>query len=131
MAVLVIISVVTVMITFRPTIDMTKGFESRIFFEEMLSQLKLGQQQAVTQNINVAVNFSVGTQSYFIQDLSNNRLLYQKSLPEHLELKDSRRFVYSSQGSISQFDTIRFEVVQSGEIIKLVFQLGNGQFELQ
>lgn len=129
--VLLMISLVLIFISFRPPSHLTEEIESRLFFEEVLSRLKLSQQQAIIQNKNIAVIFSVGTQMFTIQDRTVGQLIFRTELPEHIRLTKGSEFLYYPQGGISNFNTVVFQNTRTGQLISLVFQLGNGQFELQ
>lgn len=129
--VLSMISLMLIFTSFRPSGHLTEEIESRLFFEEVLSRLKLSQQQAIVQNKNISINFSVGTQSFFIQDRTVGQLIYTSELPDHIILTRGNQFLYYPQGRVSNFNTVVFQNTRTGRLISLVFQLGNGQFELQ
>lgn len=51
--------------------------------------------------------------------------------PEHIQFQTPYMFMYLQGGGVDQFRTISFYDYDRNQRIYLVFQLGNGQFELQ
>lgn len=129
--VLIIVSFVLLITTYRPSQNIVQQIESQIFYDNLLSELKLCQQQAILQKRFMVVHFFVSNQSIVFEDRQYGQLSRTIDLPDHIAIVNGHNFEYSPEGGVSQFNTVIFQDLMTNEVTRLVFQLGNGQFELQ
>lgn len=129
--VLVLLSAMSLLLMFRPNINLSKQIESRIFFDEVMSHLKQAQQIAILQKRLISVEFHASLNQLRIRDAYSQERIATLDAPEHIQFQTPYMFMYLQGGGVDQFRTISFYDYDRNQRIYLVFQLGNGQFELQ
>lgn len=115
----------------RPNVNLSKQIESRIFFDEVMSHLKQAQQIAILQKRLISVEFHASLNQLRIRDAYSQERIATLDAPEHIQFQTPYMFMYLQGGGVDQFRTISFYDYDRNQRIYLVFQLGNGQFELQ
>ncbi|MBZ6528246.1 prepilin-type N-terminal cleavage/methylation domain-containing protein [Aerococcaceae bacterium DSM 111021] len=129
--VLVIISGMSLILMIQPDVNITKQIESRMFFDEVMSHLKRAQQLAILQRTIISVEFHASLNQLRIRDIYSQERIATIDAPDHIEFLTPFMFWYLQSGSVDYFRTVSFYDSNIEERIYLVFQLGNGQFELQ
>lgn len=114
-----------------PADKLQTNLEKRSFFDHLTASMKYSQQLAVNQSHSTTIYFDLESNSIIFRnipaEMGNSRLI----LPDNLELMTNYTIRYLPNGRINQFRTINFYDNYNNKQIKLVLQLGNGQFEIQ
>lgn len=114
-----------------PRNNLQNSIEHRFFFDQLTAGLKFSQQLAISQSHSTTVYFDPPSNSIIFRNIPSDLGNYPLTLPENLQLMTNYNFRYLPNGRISRFRTITFYDLQDEKQIKLVLQLGNGQFEIQ
>lgn len=131
LVVLFVISIIMLVITIQPKIDLTAKIEERIFFDNVISELKKAQQTAILQQKSITIRFHAGDNQIIIRDTSTQESIATLQPPDHIAVLTAMAFQYYPSGSVDYFSTVSFYDSLELERIYLVFQFGNGQFEIQ
>lgn len=129
--VLFIMGFMLLVLTITPQQKMTNSINDRIFFDQLVSELNLGQTLAITHNQALRVNFSMTGQTVSFELIESNYPSTQLYLPSNWRLKRNFQFIYLANGRINRFDTVTFYHTQTSKTVSIVFQLGSGRFELR
>ena len=131
LVVLLVISTIILVITIQPKTDVTAQIEERIFFDNVISELKKAQQTAILQQKSITIRFHAGDNQILIRDTRTQEHIATLQPPNHIAVLSAMIFQYYPSGSVDNFSTVIFYDSIEQERIYLVFQFGNGQFEIQ
>lgn len=120
---LLVVSFLCLLLVRLPVQEFQNDLESRLFFERLEAQLNLTQQEAIVHRRAQKVFFDAGHQEV--------KLAHQVlPFPLGWSIKQNFIFYYLANGRINQFKTVSF-FHTDGRIVRVVFQLGSGKFEIQ
>ncbi|MCR8969334.1 competence type IV pilus minor pilin ComGD [Facklamia sp. 7083-14-GEN3] len=126
LCVLSVFSILMIFLTSLPYQQLKANYQTKVFKDQLKSQLYLAQDKAIIDQDPVQVVFSKRGIIYFWQ-IESRKNFSQLIIPKHLKLLNSFSFYYLSSGRINDFETVYFENSE-GNNFELVFQLGSGQF---
>ncbi|MGF3227086.1 competence type IV pilus minor pilin ComGD [Facklamia sp. P12932] len=126
LCVLSIFSILMILLIALPYQQLKADYQTKVFKDQLKSQLHLAQDKAIIDQDPVQIVFSKRGVVYFWQ-VESRKNFSQLKLPKHLNLLSSFSFYYLSSGRINDFETVYFENAE-GDNFELVFQLGSGQF---
>lgn len=127
--VLVIVSFLVVCLSFLPKKNWVHQIESKLFFDQLKSELNLAQEAAIIQGYSVSVHF----QEDCVQFRSIGSIMTYKRLdyPSEWKVTSPFSFIYGPTGRVLSFRTVRFQNSSTNSIVNIVFQLGSGKFEIR
>lgn len=127
---LTVLSFCMLVLTIRPSQQITQQIESRIFFDLLANELNLAQENSIIHQKNVSVRFVALSSHIMFHFMGQTSPYTTLEIPSHWQLKTNFLLTYQSDGRISNFITVYF-MQEDGRTVALVFQLGSGKYEIQ
>ncbi len=128
---LLVLAILSLLLILWPRSDQSVAnqIEERLFFSTLSSSIQYCQQLALTSQYQTKVRFDAQEQQILFY-LYGNYCYEILTLPEDLFLLNQLQIQFNQYGHVSYFGTVRFQNNQN-QRYNLVFQLGNGQFEIR
>ncbi len=106
-------------------------FERDLFISGLKADLYYAQSYAVSRKETVYIKFYSATDQYRAVRVRDNQVLFNKKLPDSVDLLDSnlQSFMISGDGDISKFGTLNFSVYE--KVVHLKIFIGKGRFVVQ
>lgn len=127
---LTVLSFCMLVLTMRPSQQITQQIESKIFFDLLATELNLAQENSIIHQTNVSVRFVALSSQIMFHFMGQSSPYTSLDIPSHWQLKTNFLLTYQPDGRISNFTTVYF-VQEDGQSVALVFQLGSGKYEIQ
>ena len=128
---LIVMAIVSLMLLLVPrsSYSLNERFEERLFFDQLTQSIKFCQEQAIMTRLSTRVLFEPGRQCVYFQKGAESA--YEVIMvPEFLTLHNLMSISFNRYGHVGEFGTVRF-TNSAGRRFSIVFQLGNGQFEIR
>ena len=127
---LTVIAFCLLLLSWLPSQRITQQIESRLFFDQLTSELNLAQEISLIQQETVLVRFSVQAPEiiFYLTGTASPYALLE--VPNHWQVRTNFLLTYLPNGRIAQFTTVYFSH-EDGRSVGLAFQLGSGRFEIQ
>ncbi|RDI41163.1 competence protein ComGD [Falsibacillus pallidus] len=105
--------------------------EREFFISELKADLYYAQSYAVSRKETVYIKFYSASDQYRAYRIRDNKVLFDKKLPDSVDLLDSnlQSFMISGDGDISKFGTLNFSVYQ--KVVHMKIFIGKGRFVVQ
>lgn len=118
------------LLAWQPSEGITQKIESRLFFDQLTSELNLAQEISLIQQETVLVRFNVQVPTILFYLTGSQAPYALLEVPDHWQVRTNFLLTYLPNGRIAQFTTVYFSH-EDGRRVGLAFQLGSGRFEIQ
>lgn len=127
---LTVLSFCLLMLSWQPSQRITQQIESRLFFDQLTSELNLAQEISLIHQQTVSVRFTVQAPEILFHIMGEATPYTLLEVPDHWQVRSNFLLTYLPSGRIAQFATVYF-THEDGRRVGLAFQLGSGRFEIQ